>query len=100
MKATGLAMDPSLNPIEVEQKPAESPLNPLTPKEVKRSLHRLGTNLKKWCEEHGYDYRTVLSAVDRHVGKHDYESRGCWGVQTRKALIELGETIGRQLIDL
>lgn len=62
---------------------------------VKRALYEQGTSLKAWADEHGYQYNTVLNAVNRHAGGHAGEP---WGQKTRAILRDLGRTINRKLI--
>lgn len=62
---------------------------------VKRALYEQGTSLRAWAEAHGYQYNTVLNAVNRHAGGHAGEP---WGQKTRAILRELGETVNLKLI--
>lgn len=62
---------------------------------VKRALYDQGTSLKAWADAHGYQYNTVLNAVNRHAGGHAGEP---WGQITRAILRDLSRTINRKLI--
>lgn len=62
---------------------------------VKRALYNQGSSLRAWANERGYQYSTVLNAVNRHAGNHASEP---WGQKTRAILRDLGNTIDLKLI--